>query len=118
MLGLQTAIELNVKEVAIFIAASESFSQKNINCSISESIERYKPVIEKSLQHGIKVRGYLSTVCGCPYEGDISEERVANLSELLYKLGCYEISLGDTIVWKKKLKIFRELELQEKFGKC
>jgi hydroxymethylglutaryl-CoA lyase len=100
MLGLQTAIELNVKEVAIFIAASESFSQKNINCSISESIERYKPVIEKSLQHGIKVRGYLSTVCGCPYEGDISEERVANLSELLYKLGCYEISLGDTIVWK------------------
>ncbi len=96
-IGLDAAIEAGVDEVAIFGAASEGFSKKNINCSIDESIERFKPVVEKALAHKLKVRGYVSCVIACPYDGAIEPEKVADVSQRLFDLGCYEISLGDTI---------------------
>ena len=95
--GLEGAIAAGVEEVAVFGAASESFSQKNINCSIAESLARFIPVIELAKQHDIRVRGYVSTVLGCPYEGDIDPAQVASVSRELLDMGCYEISLGDTI---------------------
>ncbi|XP_049803583.1 hydroxymethylglutaryl-CoA lyase, mitochondrial isoform X1 [Schistocerca nitens] len=95
--GLNAAIEAGAKEVAVFGAASETFSKKNINCSISESQQRFKEVITEALNNGIKVRGYVSCVCGCPYEGKIQPEAVAKMAAALYEYGCYEISLGDTI---------------------
>jgi hydroxymethylglutaryl-CoA lyase len=95
--GLEAAIEAQVDEVAIFGAASESFSQKNINCSIAESLERFLPVIELAQKHQLPVRGYVSCVLGCPYEGHISAQKVAQVSQQLLDMGCYEISLGDTI---------------------
>jgi hydroxymethylglutaryl-CoA lyase len=95
--GFELALAAGADEVAIFGAASESFSQKNINCSIDESIGRFIPLMEAAKQHGIAVRGYVSCVLGCPYEGDIDVREVARVSEILYKMGCYEISLGDTI---------------------
>lgn len=81
----------------MFGAASESFSRKNINCSIAESLERFKPVVDRALSNGWKVRGYVSCVLGCPYEGEVSPEKVAEVAEALLSMGCYEISLGDTI---------------------
>lgn len=84
-------------EVAIFASASESFSQQNINCSIAESIERFKPVAEASRARGVPMRGYVSCVVECPYEGPISPDATARVVESLHALGCYEISLGDTI---------------------
>ncbi|GAA0404856.1 hydroxymethylglutaryl-CoA lyase [Cocleimonas flava] len=95
--GLESALESGVKEIAVFAAASESFTQKNINCSIEESINRYTEVIEKALENDLKVRGYVSCTLGCPYEGEIASEKVAEVSKRLSDLGCYEISLGDTI---------------------
>ena len=95
--GLDAALATGVTEVAVFAAASEAFSQKNINCSIDESIERFVPVIESAREHGVAVRGYVSTVVGCPYQGDVPPEKVAEVSKALFDLGCYEISLGDTI---------------------
>jgi hydroxymethylglutaryl-CoA lyase len=95
--GLEAAIDAQVDEVAIFGAASESFSQKNINCSIAESLERFLPVIELAKKHQIPVRGYVSCVLGCPYEGHIDPHKVAQVSQQLIDMGCYEISLGDTI---------------------
>ncbi|MBP6115955.1 MAG: hydroxymethylglutaryl-CoA lyase [Neisseriaceae bacterium] len=95
--GFEAAYESGAREVAVFAAASESFSQKNINCSIDESIERFVPVLKAAQSHGVKVRGYVSCVLGCPYEGDIAPEAVAEVSQRLLDLGCYEISLGDTI---------------------
>jgi hydroxymethylglutaryl-CoA lyase len=95
--GFELALAAGADEVAIFGAASESFSQKNINCSIDESIERFIPLMEAAKKHRIAVRGYVSCVLGCPYEGDIDVREVARVSEILYKMGCYEISLGDTI---------------------
>ncbi|PJB72207.1 MAG: hydroxymethylglutaryl-CoA lyase [Alphaproteobacteria bacterium CG_4_9_14_3_um_filter_47_13] len=95
--GMRAAIKANVTEIAIFTAASESFTQKNINCTIAESIERFTPVIKLAQHHHIKVRGYVSCVAGCPYEGDIAPEKVAAVSKTLFEAGCYEISLGDTI---------------------
>jgi isopropylmalate/homocitrate/citramalate synthase len=95
--GFENAIQAGAKEVAIFAAASESFSQKNINCSVEESIQRFVPIFERAEQLNIPVRGYISCVLGCPYEGAISSENVAQISEKLYQMGCYEISLGDTI---------------------
>jgi len=95
--GLEAAIAAGVKEIAIFGAASESFSQKNINCSIAESLERFKKVIEAAKSHGIRIRGYVSCVCGCPYEGHIDPKAVARIAKEMYDMGCYEISLGDTI---------------------
>jgi len=95
--GLENAIAVGVKEIAIFAAASETFSQKNIHCSIAESMNRFKQVIAVAKQHQIKVRGYVSCVLGCPYEGNISTEAVIHVANELFQLGCYEISLGDTI---------------------
>ncbi|MDE2197102.1 MAG: hydroxymethylglutaryl-CoA lyase, partial [Gammaproteobacteria bacterium] len=95
--GMQRALAAGAKEVSIFTAASESFNRKNINCSIAESIERFKPVMVMAAKHGIRVRGYISTVIGCPYEGPIAPEAVARVAKELADLGCYEISLGDTI---------------------
>ncbi len=95
--GFEAAVAVNADEVAIFGAASESFSQKNINCSIDESLARFVPVIEAAKAQGLKVRGYVSCVVGCPYEGDIAPEQVAKVAKKLFAMGCYEISLGDTI---------------------
>lgn len=97
MKGLELALDARADEVAIFGAASESFSQRNINCSIEESIARFKPLMERAKAENIRVRGYVSCVLGCPYEGEIDVSEVARVSEILYKMGCYEISLGDTI---------------------
>ncbi|NWN92377.1 hydroxymethylglutaryl-CoA lyase [Marinobacter adhaerens] len=95
--GFENALAADVDEVAVFGAASESFSQKNINCSIAESLERFLPVMEAAQKHNIPVRGYVSTVLGCPYEGDIAPEQVARVAKDLADMGCHEISLGDTI---------------------
>jgi hydroxymethylglutaryl-CoA lyase len=95
--GYEAAIEAKADEVAIFAAASESFSQKNINCSVEESIARFAPIIAEAKKHNIRVRGYVSCVVGCPYEGKIDPEQVASVTEKLIKMGCYEVSLGDTI---------------------
>ena len=97
MQGLEAAIEAGVDEVAVFGAASENFSQKNINCSIVESIERFEPIMAAAAQHNMRVRGYVSCVVGCPYEGDIEPSKVAEVAKLLLDMGCYEISLGDTV---------------------
>ncbi|MGA9703690.1 hydroxymethylglutaryl-CoA lyase [Pseudomonas sp.] len=95
--GFEDALAAGVKEVAVFAAASEAFSQRNINCSISESLERFAPIMAAARQHGISVRGYVSCVLGCPYEGQIAPEQVAAVARELYTMGCYEVSLGDTI---------------------
>ena len=95
--GLETALAAGVEEVAVFGAASEAFSQKNINCSIAESLERFAPVMELAKANNIKVRGYVSCVLGCPYDGEIAPEKVAEVAKALYDMGCYEISLGDTV---------------------
>ena len=95
--GMEAAIEAKADEVAIFGAASEAFSQKNINCSIAESLERFLPVIELAQKHQLPVRGYVSCVLGCPYEGYIAPQKVVEVSQLLIEMGCYEVSLGDTI---------------------
>ncbi|CAG8488387.1 9353_t:CDS:2 [Acaulospora morrowiae] len=95
--GLQNAVTADVKDIAIFAAASETFSNKNINCTINESLRRFQDVVDMANIHGIAVRGYISCVVGCPYEGDVSPEKVSEIAEKLYKMGCYEISLGDTI---------------------
>ena len=95
--GFEDALAAGVKEVAVFAAASEAFSQRNINCSISDSLERFAPIMTAAKQHGISVRGYVSCVLGCPYEGQIAPEQVAAVARELYAMGCYEVSLGDTI---------------------
>ncbi len=95
--GMEDALKSGVTEVAIFGACSETFSKKNINCSIAESFIRFRQVMEMARYHRIRVRGYLSTVFGCPYEGRVSEARVVRLVRALVKMGVYEVSLGDTI---------------------
>ena len=95
--GFERALEAGVTEVAVFGAASEAFSQKNINCSISESVERFRPVLEAAQKNSVRVRGYISCVLGCPYQGEVPLENVVNLAEKMLEMGCYEISLGDTI---------------------
>jgi hydroxymethylglutaryl-CoA lyase len=95
--GMESAIVAGVTEIAVFAAASESFSQKNIHTSIAGSLERFKPVIEEAKKRGIKVRGYVSCVLGCPYEGVMRPDEVVKVAKALYDMGCYEISLGDTI---------------------
>ena len=97
MKGFEAAMAVNANEVAIFGAASEAFSQKNINCSIEESLQRFEPIMQAAKAVNIPVRGYVSCVVGCPYDGFIEPEQVAMVAEKLYKMGCYEISLGDTI---------------------
>ncbi|MGY2374798.1 hydroxymethylglutaryl-CoA lyase [Pseudomonas sp. SDO524_S393] len=95
--GFEDALAAGVKEVAVFAAASEAFSQRNINCSISESLARFAPIMAAAKQHGVSVRGYVSCVLGCPYEGEVAPEQVAAVARELYAMGCYEVSLGDTI---------------------
>ena len=95
--GFEAARAAGATEVAIFGAASESFSRRNINCSIAESLERFLPVAEAAEKNNVKVRGYVSCVLGCPYEGEVSPRQVAEVAGALYDMGCYEVSLGDTI---------------------
>ena len=97
MKGFEAAVASNVEEIAVFGAASESFSQKNINCSIAESLERFAPVVAAAKDKRIRVRGYVSCVLGCPYEGEIAASAVTDVAAKLYEMGCYEVSLGDTI---------------------
>ena len=97
MKGLEAAIDAGVEEIAIFAAATDSFSQKNINCSIDESIERFRLVVDRAIAQNMKVRGYISCVLGCPYEGEVSMAVVAGIAKTMMNQGCYEISLGDTI---------------------
>lgn len=97
MKGYEAAKAVGCEEVAIFGAASETFSQKNINCTIAESLDRFRPVAEAALADGVRVRGYISCVLGCPYEGDIAPAAVADVARELDAMGCYEVSLGDTI---------------------
>ncbi|TBW40498.1 hydroxymethylglutaryl-CoA lyase [Azotobacter chroococcum] len=97
MQGFEAAMAAGVKEVAVFAAASESFSQKNINCSIAESLARFVPVLDAARARGVRVRGYVSCVLGCPYEGEVAPQQVASVARELFAMGCYEVSLGDTI---------------------
>ncbi|UBU47872.1 hydroxymethylglutaryl-CoA lyase [Cobetia amphilecti] len=110
MKGLEAALECGVREVAVFGSASESFSQRNINCSIAESLERFAPVVEHALKAGVRVRGYVSCVLGCPYEGEIAPAEVAAVARELKAIGCYEVSLGDTIGVGTPLKAKHMLE--------
>ncbi|HVC11445.1 MAG TPA: hydroxymethylglutaryl-CoA lyase [Burkholderiales bacterium] len=95
--GFQAAQAAGATEVAIFGAASEAFSRKNINCSIAESLERFRPVAEAARAAGVKLRGYVSCALGCPYEGEVKPQQVAAVAGALYEMGCHEVSLGDTI---------------------
>jgi len=95
--GLEAALAAGAREVAVFGAASEAFSQKNINCSIADSLERFRPVVEAAKKADVKVRGYVSCVLGCPYQGEVAPQAVADVAWALYEMGCYEVSLGDTI---------------------
>ena len=95
--GLELALAAGVEEVALFAASTETFSQRNTNCSIAESIDRFNAVIDEALAAGVKVRGYISCVLGCPYEGEVSFDTVSMLAQKLLQKGCYEVSLGDTI---------------------
>jgi len=109
--GMQEAMATGVKEVAVFASCTESFSQANINCSIEESFERFKPVFQIAKKNKIKVRGYLSVCFGCPYEGDVPAKKVVELAMRLFKMGCYEISIGDTI------GVATPEQVQQLFGK-
>ena len=95
--GFEEALQAGATEVAVFAAASQAFSRQNINCSISESLERFVPVMAAAALHGVRVRGYVSCVLGCPYEGSVSAHQVAAVANELIGMGCYEVSLGDTI---------------------
>ena len=95
--GYERARAVGVNEIAVFTAASEAFNRKNINASIDESIERFMPVLERAKTDGVKVRGYVSTVLGCPYQGEVPVSDVVRVARRLHELGCYEVSLGDTI---------------------
>ncbi|MDP2794855.1 MAG: hydroxymethylglutaryl-CoA lyase [Sulfurisoma sp.] len=97
MKGFEAALAAGAKEIAVFGAASETFSQKNINCSIAESLERFRPVVAAAREADIKVRGYVSCVLGCPWEGEIKPTAVAEVAWALFDMGCHEVSLGDTI---------------------
>ncbi|MBH0028529.1 hydroxymethylglutaryl-CoA lyase [Pseudoalteromonas sp. SWN29] len=109
--GAQAAHDVGIKEFAIFTAASESFCQKNINCSIDESIERFSEVMAFAKANNIRVRGYVSCVLGCPYEGEIDPQAVLSVSQKLLDLGCYEVSLGDTIGVGTAKKVTQLIEL-------
>lgn len=108
--GFEAAIAAGAEEVAVFAAASESFSQKNINCSIAESLDRFAPLAQAAESHGVRLRGYISCVLGCPYEGEVAPRAVADVARELYAMGCYEVSLGDTIGTGTPLKAARLVE--------
>ena len=109
--GVERALECDVKEIAVFSATSESFTQKNTNCSIDESLQRIEELMRPAIAQNVRVRGYVSCVLGCPYDGDIAAEKVAEVSEALIDLGCYEVSLGDTIGIGTPLKAKRMLDV-------
>lgn len=108
--GCKLALKVGAEEVAIFIAASEGFSRKNTNCTIQESLNRTKEVIDLAKENNIKVRGYVSCVIGCPYDGKVPPSSVAKLTETLLTMGCYEISLGDTIGVGTKITVHNMLQ--------
>ncbi len=108
--GFDAAVEAGATEVAVFGAASEAFSQKNINCSVAESIKRFEPVICAALALDMKVRGYVSCVVGCPYEGAVAPEKAAEVAQRLFEMGCYEVSLGDTIGVGNPVSVQRMIE--------
>ena len=108
--GFDGAVQAGANEVAIFGAASESFSRKNINCSIAESLKRFEPVVSAASALEIPVRGYVSCVVGCPYEGAVAPEQAASVAKTLYDMGCYEVSLGDTIGVGNPASIQRMIE--------
>jgi hydroxymethylglutaryl-CoA lyase len=108
--GLDAALSAGVSEIAVFAATSETFSQRNIECSIAQSLDRFSEVAGTALAAGLKVRGYLSCAAGCPYEGVVSENQVAELALRLIELGCYEVSLGDTIGVANPLQVSRLLQ--------
>lgn len=108
--GLEAALSVGVKEIAVFSTPSEEFSQHNTNCSVAESLERIERVMEVAKKQQVRVRAYVSCVLGCPFEGAIAPEKVAKISDQLFKMGCYEISLGDTIGVGTPLKTKRLLE--------
>ena len=95
--GYEAARAADARVIAVFASASEGFSRANINCSVAESIDRFKPVVERAKADGVKVRGYISCVLGCPFDGEVKPSAVVNVADMLWELGCYEISLGDTI---------------------
>ncbi|OTG80358.1 hydroxymethylglutaryl-CoA lyase [Acinetobacter sp. ANC 4648] len=97
IIGFESALAVGCKEVAVFTAASESFTRKNINCSIDESFEKFSDIIAAAQAHDVKVRGYVSCIVDCPYEGAIDPQQVAKVSKRLYDMGCYEVSLGETL---------------------
>jgi len=111
MKGFEAALACGAKEVAVFAGASETFSQRNINCSTDESINRFAPIVEAARREGVKVRGYVSCVVGCPYEGTIAPQRVSEVAGELFALGCYEVSLGDTIGVGTPDSVLRMLEV-------
>jgi hydroxymethylglutaryl-CoA lyase len=110
MKGLEAAIAAGVAEVAGFAAATETFSQKNTNCSIAESLQRQETVCRAAIGAGLRVRGYISVVLGCPYEGEVKPDQVADVVRRLWDMGCYEISLGDTVGMGTAAKTQRMIE--------
>lgn len=108
--GLEDAIQAGADEVAVFTSASETFSQNNIHCSINESLKRFEPVIALAASENIKVRGYLSCIADCPYEGPTQPAQVASIAKAMSDLGCYQVSLGDTIGTGTPLRIARMIE--------
>jgi hydroxymethylglutaryl-CoA lyase len=110
MKGLEAALAAGAEEIAVFSAASESFSRRNTNCSIAEGLERFREVCESAGRHGLRVRGYVSCVLGCPYEGEVAPRAVAEAAARLAELGCYEVSLGDTIGVGTPASVQRMLE--------
>lgn len=108
--GFENALEAGANQVAIFTSSSEGFCQHNINCSIADSLTRFEPVMELAAKHNIPVRGYLSCVADCPYDGPTKPEQVARVANLLMELGCYEVSLGDTIGTGTPIRIAKMLE--------
>ena len=108
--GFEKALEAGTTQVAIFTSSSEGFCQHNINCSIADSLTRFEPVMELAAKHNIPVRGYLSCVADCPYDGPTKPEQVARIANLLMELGCYEVSLGDTIGTGTPIRIAKMLE--------
>lgn len=111
MKGLEAALAAGADEIAVFGAASEAFSRKNINCSIDESLDRFAPVCRTAIAQGVRVRGYISVVLGCPYQGDVAPEAVAHVAGRLIDMGCYEISLGDTVGAGTPLRTQRMIEV-------
>ncbi|KEQ19610.1 hydroxymethylglutaryl-CoA lyase [Endozoicomonas numazuensis] len=108
--GMEDALKAGANEAAVFASASEGFSQKNINCSIAESLKRFEPVMELAKQHNIPVRGYVSCIISCPYDGETTPQQVAEVTKALYQMGCYEVSLGDTVGTGTPLRVKKVLE--------